>query len=110
MKRALAWGLCLSMLLVGASGALAQKIQNEADTAGVTGKVLKVNTSENTLLVDGPNDDGGFYWLDAKTTVMNGDKNIKLADIKPGWTVTITYQKPDVKMIATYIEVVDAPK
>ena len=109
VHRTFAWLLGLSILITATSGAFAQKIQNEADTAGVTGKVIKVNTSEKTILVDGPNDDGGFYWVTDKTTIMNGDKKVGLGDIKPGWTVTVSYQKPDVKMVATYIEVVDAP-
>jgi len=108
-QRAFAWILGLSILVMGASGAFAQKIQKEADTGGVTGKVLRVTPSDGTITVIGPNGENGIYWTNAKTTIMNGDKNIKLGDIKAGWTITVSYQKADVKMNATYIEVVDAP-
>ena len=108
-RTAFAWVLGLAILVVGASGALAQKIQKEADTAGVTGKVMRVTPSDGTITVIGPNSENAIFWTSAKTTIMNGNRNVALADIKPGWTVTVTYDQVAAKMNATYIEVVDAP-
>jgi len=109
LQRASAWFLALSILVLGASGAFAQKIQKEATTAGVTGKIMKVSPGEKTLTVDGPDDDGEIYWVDDKASIMNGDKKITLGDLKVGWTVVLNFDKADVKRVATYIEVVDAP-
>jgi hypothetical protein len=109
LQRASAWFLALSILVLGASGAFAQKIQKEAATAGVTGKIMKVSPGEKTLTVDGPDDDGEIYWVDDKASIMNGDKKITLGDLKVGWTVVLNFDKADVKRVATYIEVVDAP-
>lgn len=108
-RTVLAWLLGFTIAVAGASTALAQKIEKEADTAGVTGKVLRVSPSDGTLTLIGPNGENDVYWTDAKTTIMNGDKPVALAEIKPGWTVTVTYDQVVAKMLATYIEVVDAP-
>lgn len=110
LRTVLAWIAGLAILVGGASSAHAQEIQKQADSGGVTGKVLRVTPSDGTITVIGPNGENGIYWTDAKTTIMNGSKTVRLADIQPGWTVTVTYDQTVAKLNATYIEVVDTPK
>lgn len=104
----LAFVLAASMALV--APALAQTgEQKEAADFAITGKVTAVDAVERTITIQGPNDDGGSYDVDAKALIENGDRTIALRDVKAGWGVTANGDLRDGKKVVTYLETDDTP-
>lgn len=109
-RRALVWAIALAVGMACASIASAQAIQKAPAEGGVSGTVTAVNAAESTIRVKGPNDDGSLYRVDPAASILNGDTKIKLADIKTGWSVTVTYDEPEKgNYVAKLITVDDAP-
>jgi hypothetical protein len=105
--RSLVSVLCSLILLVGATGTLAQVRQQQSTNAGVTGEITAIDSAAKTLTVKGANHDGGVYLTNSYTTIMNGDKAIGLGDLKKGWHVAVTSDQENGENIAQYITVVD---
>jgi hypothetical protein len=74
-----------------ASLAQAQQIEDTEETAAVTGEITKIDLVNHTLTIQGANDDGGTYGVDAGTGIMNGAKKIALKDLQRGWRVVVNY-------------------
>ena len=105
--RALVSVLCAVILLVLAAGSQAQVIPKQNTDLGVTGEITALDTGAKTLTVIGPNKDGGMFVTNKDTIIMNGDKNVSLADLKKGWHVQVSFDNITGKNIAHYITVVD---
>jgi hypothetical protein len=97
------------MLLLAATRVHAQARQQQTTDVGgqVTGEIMAIDNTAKTLTVKGANKDGGVYVTDKYTTIMNGDKNIGLNDLKKGWHVAVTSDQTSGKNLAQYITVVD---
>ena len=98
-------------LLLAAPGG-AQVRPKETVNFAVTGQITAIDAKEMTLTVKGPNDDGGKYYVNDKTTFMDAhSKTIAFKDVKTGWRVVLNGDN-DIekgKKVATYVEVVDQP-
>ncbi|HTF33828.1 MAG TPA: hypothetical protein VK714_09040 [Myxococcota bacterium] len=105
--RALVSVLCAVILLVLAAGSQAQVIPRQNTNLGVTGEITALDLGAKTLTVIGPNKDGGMFMTNKDTIIMNGDKNVSLADLKKGWHVEVSFDNVTGKNIAHYITVVD---
>jgi len=101
--------VCSTILVVVAAGTHAQpRPEQSTDVGGqVTGEIMAIDSAAKTLTVVGANKDGGVYLTNSYTTIMNGDKSIKLGDLKKGWHVAVTSDRKDGKNVAQYITVVD---
>jgi hypothetical protein len=107
--RSLVSVLCSVALLLAASGIYAQPREEQSTDVGgqVTGEITAIDSAAKTLTVKGANKDGGVYLTNSYTTIMNGDKNISLSDLKKGWHVAVTSDQKSGKNVAQYITVVD---
>ena len=84
------------------------QIEDTEETGAVTGEITKVDVVNHKLTLRGANDDGGTYFVDAETSIMNGAKKIGLRDLQAGWRVVVNYDT-SLKGVskATQIEVVE---
>jgi len=105
--RSLVSVLCSLIPLVGATGIHARVRSQQSTNAGVTGEIMAIDNAAKTLTVKGANQDGGTYVTNSYTTIMNGDKNISLGDLKKGWHVAVISDQENGKNVAQYITVVD---
>jgi hypothetical protein len=106
-RRSLVSVLCSLILLVVTAGSEAQVIPKQNTNLGVTGEITALDLGAKTLTVIGPNKDGGMFVTNKDTIIMNGDKNVSLADLKKGWHVEVSFDNLTGKNIAHYITVVD---
>jgi len=110
--RPLSLAFAAAVALGLASLAHAQKDTTHPYTGAVTGAVTASDAAAHTITVKGPNDDGGVYTTNADTQVVNGGKTVKVADLKKGWRVVVSWDYASVdsqKKVAKRIEVVDMP-
>lgn len=109
-RRALVSLIALAIGITYGSIGMAQTIEKAAAEGGVNGKVIAVDVAKATIQVEGPNKDGGVFAVDPAASIMNGATKVGLADIKVGWTVTVTYDEPQTgHRVAKMISVDDAP-
>jgi uncharacterized protein DUF5666 len=105
--KALVSVFCSLALLLLAARSQAQAIPQQNTNLGVTGEITALDSGAKTLTVIGPNKDGGMFVTNKDTIIMNGDKNVSLADLKKGWHVQVSFDNITGKNVAHYITVVD---
>lgn len=109
-RRTFVWLIAVAIGMAYAPIGVAQTIEKAAASGAVTGKVIAVNAAEATIQIQGANDDGGVYAVDPAASILNGATKIGLADIRAGWTVTVTFDESLAgKKVAKMISVDDAP-
>jgi Domain of unknown function (DUF5666) len=74
-----------------------------------SGTVDKVDEAAKTVVVKGKKDDKTFV-IDAMTKIMKGKKEMAMADLKNGTTVSVEYKMDGDKMMATAVKITGAPK
>ena len=100
--------LALSLCL-GASAALAQVNKTETVDLALTGKISVVDNIAKTIALDGANGEHTVVAVDDKTTIMSGDKKLKLDGLHKNDWVAVDADRRGATVTATYIEVVDDP-
>lgn len=100
----------LALALASWAGVVQSQVNmDETVNTAVSGKVTVVDAAAKTITVVGPNDDGGVFWINDKTTIMaDGPKKLGFDALKKGQHVAVDADTKDSKSIATYIEIVDA--
>ena len=74
-----------------------------------SGMVEKMDEAAKTVVVKGKKDDKTFM-IDAMTKIMKGKKEMAMADLKNGTTVSVEYKMDGDKMMATAVKITGAPK
>ena len=74
-----------------------------------SGTVDKMDEAAKTVVVKGKKDDKTFM-IDAMTKIMKGKKEMAMADLKNGTTVSVEYKMDGDKMMATAVKITGAPK
>ncbi|MGH0038206.1 MAG: hypothetical protein ACQGVK_24510 [Myxococcota bacterium] len=100
-------GALLLVLAVGAGVSQAQTLKQEDVQRALSGLVVSLDDEAGTLHVKGANGEGGVFFVNDDTTIMNGPKKVGLSDLKAGWRVALDADAKGHRWIATYIEVIE---
>lgn len=101
--------LLLALALCFGAAAHAQTIKDETVDIAFTGKISVVDTIAKTIALDGANGEHMVVGVNDKTTIMTGDKKLKLDGLHKGDWVAVDADQRGATVIATDIQVVDDP-
>jgi hypothetical protein len=102
------FGPALALAIALAAAASAQVIKDEAVDTADTGKIVAVDAAAKTFMLEGAEGERGVYQVNADTTIMGGDKELALSDLRAGMHVVVDVDRREGRKIATYVEIVDA--
>jgi exosome complex RNA-binding protein Rrp42 (RNase PH superfamily) len=103
--------LILLLLVAFAAISQGQVIEDETIDTAMTGEVTAIDAAAKTLTVKGANDEGGVFYVNDKTTILdNSNKPIAFSRLKVGDHVVVDTDTHDGKQVATDIGIVDEPK
>lgn len=112
--RKLMYVLMLSLTLAVAGVSYAQSTQKSEHheqgqaTKAVTGKIAAIDTTKNTLEVSEQSGKSVKLMLNAETKVTRGGKEITLAELKSGDSVSVEYDDAGGNMVAKSVTVLSA--
>jgi len=106
IRLAVLFGLALCL---GAGAALAQVDKTENVDLALTGKISVVDPIAKTIALDGANGEHTVVAVNDKTTIMSGDKKLKLDGLHKNDWIAVDADRRGATVTATYIEVVDDP-
>jgi hypothetical protein len=98
MKRFPTWFIVVLALVVVVA------LATPALAAEAKGKIKSVNADKNEFVCTDADGKDHTFTLAATGKITVADKDTKLADLKPGTEVTITYEKKGDKLEATKVE------
>jgi hypothetical protein len=101
--------LFAAVLGLAAGAVLAQVNKTENVDLALTGKISVVDTVAKTIALDGANGEHTVVAVNDKTTIMSGDKKLKLDGLHKNDWVAVDADRLGATVTATYIEVVDDP-
>lgn len=99
--------LLLSFALAG--NAIAQARVEEKVNLAVTGEITALDADARRITVKSTNDEGIVYTVDGSATIMRGAQNVKLEDLRVGWSVVLNGHRTGESRLVTLIKVVKAP-
>ena len=100
----------LALALCLAAGAVLAQVKKEEDVdLALTGKISVVDPIAKTIALDGANGEHTVVAVNDKTTIMSGDKKLKLDGLHKNDWVAVDADRHGATVTATYIEVVDDP-
>ena len=92
------------VLLAFAGSASAEKAE-----VVVTAEIVAIDLEARTIRIEGANAEAGEITIDRHTHVRLGTSVLNLEDLKVGQTVVIDANLHGDELVATYVQVVDAP-
>jgi hypothetical protein len=101
-------GPAVVLAIAMAAAASAQVIKDEAVDTADTGKIVAIDARAKTFTLEGAEGEHGVYQVNDDTTIMSGDKEVALSDLRAGMHVVVDVDRREGRKIATYVEVVDA--
>jgi hypothetical protein len=98
------------LLAVASSASWAQEEKTRVESGAISGQILAVDTQGGMLTVKEVTGATWVFVTNKDTSYMNGEKEIKLTDLKQGWHVVVNYNRGegDNGNVALLVEVEDA--
>jgi len=101
--------LLVALPLALATVALAQVNKEEDVDIALTGQITVVDVVAKTIALQGANGERTVVGIDDKTTIMSGDKKLKIDGLHKDDWVAVDADRRGATVVGTYIEVVDDP-
>jgi hypothetical protein len=107
--KSLRLALLVALPLALATVAIAQVNKEEDVDIALTGQITVVDVIAKTIALQGANGEHTVVGVNDKTTIMSGDKKLKLDGLHKDDWVAVDADRHGATVVATYIEVVDDP-